>query len=186
MFDGQVSASADDADQATSDAVDISTTSGATNATTEHIGLRWLNVTVPAGVTIDVARVTLNIASSATDQPQHQIRGELAADPGTFTTGSDNIDARGRTTAAVNWDSADLGASSGEEWEWGASSVGEGNGANLKDIVQELIDQGGWNSGQAMVMIFEQHTADAGRFLGIFMWDFPGNARGAKLHVEWS
>ncbi len=184
--DLQVSASADDAFQTSTDTVSLVAATMITDSMLEHVGLRWLNVTVPAGATIDVAHVTLFIRSTDNDEPKHQIRGELTADPGTFTTTSNDIDARGRTTATVNWDSLDLGAAEEEEWEWGASSPGEGNGANLKDIVQEIIDQGGWNSGQAMVMIYEQHTAsDANRDLGIRAWDrAPTGTLAAKLHIE--
>lgn len=183
-FDGQVAASADDAKQDTDDSVSITIVSIQVDSTTEHGGLRWTNVTVPAGARIDDATLGVYIWSSAGDEPIHQVRGELDANPGTFTTTADDIDSRSRTSATVNWDSTNLGASQNEFWEWGASTAGAGNGADLSSIVQEIVDQGGWASGQAMVMIFEQHTSVGARDLYINAYD-QASARAAKLHIEY-
>lgn len=185
-FDGQVGASSDDAFQDTGDSVTINGEWAVVDDTNEHVGMRWTSVTIPAGATIDVAHVGVFIAAGSTDEPQHRIKGELTANPGTFTTTSDDIDSRGRTSVSVDWDSADLGSGSNEEWEWGASTAGEGNGSNLNAIVQEIIDLGGWASGNALIMIFEQHTLHAGRDLGIRLWDYSDNTFGPKLHVEFT
>lgn len=182
-FDGQVANSADDAFQATNNNVFLTDSTVLSDRATEHVGLRWRSVTVPAGATIEDAAVGVFMTGTSADEPQHQIRGE-AVDTGVFTTTGNSIDARSRTSASVNWDSANLGAAATEEWEWGASSSGQGNGADLSSIVQEIVDDAGWASGDAIVMIFEQHTEDSARDLAIRTVDFTPNGWGAKLHIQ--
>jgi len=184
-IDEQVGASSDDAFQATSDAVTILESLPLVDAVTEHSGTRWTTVPVPVGATIDVAQFGIYIVSVGGDEPQHQVRGELAANPGTFTTDSNNIDGRTRTTATVQWNSTNLGAAAGELWEWGATVAGAGNGANLATIIQEIVDQGGWASNNAIVLIYEQHTTDSARDLNRNSYD-DNPALAAKLHIEYT
>ena len=184
-IDEQVGTGSDDAFQATDDTVTVAGGSMLIDATTEHGGYRWTTVGIPVGATIDLAQVGIVIASTANDEPQHRLRGELAANPGTFTTGTNNIDARSRTTASVQWNSTNLGAANGSLWEWGATIAGAGNGADLSSIVQEIVDQGGWASNNALVMIYEQHTADSARDLQVQNYE-TDTTWAAKLHIEYS
>lgn len=178
-----VIASADDANQLAADTVDITATFAQCDSTEEHIGYRFTNVTIPPGSTITDARLTITVVGAC--EPQHQLRGELAANAAAFTTGSNNIDARARTTAAVNWDSASLGSASGEEWQWGAPNGSPTSGANLSAIIQEIINQGGWASGNALVLIFEQHTLNSLRDLSSWFYDnAPGDA--ATLSIDYT
>jgi len=184
-IDEQVGASSDDAYQNATDAVSLTTAQPNPDGTAEHVGMRWTTVAIPASATIDAAALRLYVVSATLDEPQHQLRGELSADPGTFTTGTDNIDSRSRTTAVVQWNSTNLGAGTDELWEWGASTAGIGNGANLSSIITELIGQVGWASNNAMVMIFEQHTLSATRDLGSDAYDYNTSLAPA-LHIEYT
>lgn len=161
-----VAAASDYAYQNASDAV---TLDGAfiTDSTAEHVGMRFLNITIPPGSTINAATLTVTLMGSGQDEPQHQLRGQLALNAGTFTTGTDDVDARARTTAAVQWNSADLGANAGDEFQWGAPNGSPTSGADISAIIQEIIDQSGWASGNALVLICEQHTLDGTRDLQI-------------------
>ncbi len=179
-----IGASSDDALQLTTDAVLLTSTTMISDRANEHIGLRWTGITVPVGATINDARVGITIHGATNDEPIHQIRGELTADPGTFTTTTDDIDSRTRTANSTQWNSEDLGARV-ELWEWGASSAGWGNGVNLNDIVQEIVDLGGWASGNAMVMIWEQHTENSGRDLGMRTYDH-GNQYESSLNITYT
>lgn len=185
-IDEQVSAGSDDAWQATSDGVAIADLSDSVDHVAEHLGWRWSAVDVPAGTTIDLAQMGVVILAPTQDEPKHQIRGQAADSPGTFTTGNNDIDSRTRTSATVEWNSTDLGAAAGEFWEWGASVAGAGNGVDLSAIVQEIVDRAGWATGQAMIMIAEQHTStDAARDLGVDQYD-KNTASAAKLHIEYT
>ena len=162
-IDEQVGVGTDDALQDASDFVYLDSANFLVDSTTEHGGLRWTTVDVPVGATIDNGCwLSFFVTATTSDEPQHRLRGELSANPGTFTTGSNNIDARTRTTATINWDSTNLGASASEEWRWGAPSGSPTSGAEIKTIIQEIVDQGGWAQNNAIVMIYEQHTLDSG------------------------
>ena len=184
-IDEQVGASSDDAFQDAADAVNLTVNSPLTDAVTKHCGLRWTTVGVPSGATIDSAWMSVLISNSVFDEPQHQLRGELAANPGTFTTGTNNIDGRSRTTASIQWNSADLGAAADAEFQWGAPNGSPTAGADIKTIIQEIVDQAGWAENNALVMIFEQHTDNAARDLGIRNYDFVSTAA-AKLHIVYT
>jgi len=184
-IDEQVGASSDDAGQATSDAVNIVSTSVLVDATTEHAGFRWTTVGIPVGATIDSAWMSIFIGLSTLDEPQHRLRGELAANAATFTTASNSIDSRTRTTATINWDSVDLGAADEAEWQWGAPNGSPTAGADVKTIVQEIVNQGGWAENNALVMIHEQHTGDANRDLSTLTYDY-NTAKAAKLHIVYT
>jgi len=156
------------------------------DATTEHVGLRWTTIALDGTETIDLATVEVTIVDDTLDEPQHKIRGELAPNPGTFTASANDIDARNRTTATVQWNSTNLFASGTDvAYEWGAAAGDPTNGADLSAIVQELIDQGSWATGNAMVMIYEQHTASSTRDLAIRTYDY-NTALAAKLHIEYT
>jgi len=184
-IDEQVGAGSDDAAQASNDNVVINGNNENIDSTTEHAGLRWTTVPVPVGANIDTAWMSIFINTNIADEPQHQLRGELSGNPGTFTTGSNDIDARSRTTASVQWNSTNLGAEADTEWRWGAPNGSPTSGANIGAVIQEIVDQGTWAENNALVLIFEQHTLDAARDLQLqfYEWD---TTHAAKLHIEYS
>src|SRR3990167_8194019 len=185
-IDEQVGANSDDAFQATNDGIFLTSQNQLVDATTEHVGLRWTTIALDGTETIDLATVEVTIVDDTLDEPQHQIRGELAPNPGTFTASANDINARNRTTATVQWNSTNLFASGTDvAYEWGAAAGDPTNGADLSAIVQELIDQGSWATGNAMVMIYEQHTASSTRDLAIRTYDY-NTALAAKLHIEYT
>jgi len=184
-IDEVVGASADDASQTTADVVSILATSITVDNTQEHAGFRWTTVGVPVAATINSAWMSIFIVGTTTDEPQHQLRGQLVADAAEFTTGSNNIDARSRTTATVNWEDTDLGSGADEEWQWGAPNGSPTSGADIKTIIQEIVDQGGWAQNNAMVLIFEQHTLDSARDLAPNFYD-ASTSLAAKLHIEYT
>ena len=180
----QVGASSDDASQVTSDVVNLIATTVLIDDTTEHCGLRWTNVTIPGGSTINAATLTLVINDTTEDEPQHQVRGQAADNAGTFTLTSNDIDGRARTTASVQWNAANLGAIAGSSWEWGAPNGSPTAGANLNTVVEEITDRAGWVSGNALVMIYEQHTLSATRDLGIRTFDNASSVA-ANLYIDY-
>jgi len=185
-IDEQVGTSDDDSVQLVNDVVDNNGYDIFVDAATEHGGLRWTTVALDGTETIDLATVEVVITDQTTDEPLHQIRGELSANPGAFVETDNNIDGRSRTSAVVQWDSTNLFSSGSDvAYEWGAPAGDPTNGANLSAIVQELIDQGGWASGNAMVMIFEQPNQSGLRDLAIRTYDY-GTSYAAKLHIEYT
>lgn len=134
-----IGASSDDARQASGTmtlAVATIIVVGANN----YAGLRFTGVALAASDTIDAATLTLEIGSATYDDPNGLVwKGQLATNPGTFTTTASDISGRATTTASAAWSGTAIGT--------GDKTI------NVKTIVEELKAQGGWASGNAMAFI---------------------------------
>lgn len=105
-------------------------------------GLRFRNIYIPQGAKIDSAFLILfsHEGKSADDVARITIAGEAADNAQTFTEDA-LITARPRTTATLLWEVA-------EEWElWESYRT-----PDLKNIVQEIVNRGGWASGNALAL----------------------------------
>lgn len=183
----EISASGNDADQTTLDSTSIVAVVANSDSTGEHMGFRWLNVTIPPGATIDNAILSVFLDASSNDMPLHRLRGHDVDNSGIFVAGSgnNNIDGRARTTATINWDSTDLGVGAGGSFvEWGAATAA-GAGVTIEAIIQEIVDRAGWVSGNALSLILEQHTDNSARDLRIVMWD-GSSAESAELDIDYT
>ena len=110
------------------------------DGTAQLIGLRFNAITVPSGATITGASIRFTTDEADTDATSTTIFGELNATPLTFS-GANNISGRTRTATSATW--SDI-----PSW----TTVGEA-GVNqttpdLSAVVQEIVDLGGWSSGQ--------------------------------------
>ncbi len=172
-YEASVTASADDAWQATNGNTNITVTAALVDHVDEWHGFRWDNVTIPKGATIDSAYVEIYCDVDTADEPQHDFYGEDEDNPGVFVagTGNNNISGRTRTSATVRWSNADLGA------------PGSFQTPNIKTIIQEIIDRAGWASGQAMVIVCRGTISS--RDLRIVYYD-EGVNPAPKLHVEYT
>ncbi|MEE9593244.1 MAG: hypothetical protein V3W28_06670 [Thermoplasmata archaeon] len=134
---------------------------------------RWDNVTIPAGATIDVAYVTVEEKTDTGDGGQKvEIAFNLAGDAVAPTDRAEYA-ALVQTVARVAWDDIDFTADTPT------------NTPSLATIVQEVLDGGGWNSGQAMMVLFNDDGSAANNFIG--SWSYDGDSsRAYKLHVEYS
>lgn len=170
-------ASADDAYQTPAGTVDINDAfTDVIDATTEYIGWRFQNVTIPQGATINSAILSLMPTGSTVDEPEHTFFGEdvdnaalFVAGAGTFT-----ISSRAMTAASVLWSNANLGAD-------GATYF---NVPDIAALIQEVVNRAGWVSGNSIVIIC-QGGATSTRDLAVFMWDNDGTgATAAKLVID--
>ncbi len=123
-------------------------------------GLRFQNVTIPrngaGGNTTTILRATLRFVSSLNQSTPTTLRisgddiGDSPPFPTFFGSGPDTVTGRlaaRRTTAQVDWQvHVPL-----PEWFAGESYFS----ADLKSIVQEIIDRGDWNEGNALSFLIE-------------------------------
>lgn len=149
----RVNASSDDAEQDQSDG-SVSLTSGDLDLLSNEgappnysaVGVRFNNLNIPNGATITNAYIefTANETTVSGGNPTILIDGQAADNPGTFTSATNNISTRPRTTLAqrVSWNPP----------TWADNSLQQT--ANLSGIVQEIVNRGGWASGNSMVFIF--------------------------------
>ena len=138
------------------------------------VGIRFASVDVPAGVTIDEAYIQFTTDEATSGTTDLTIEGQLDPNPGTFTTTPFSISTRTRTFADVSW-------SPGPWTTVGAAGVGQQT-EDLKTIVDELIGQGGWASGQSMVFIIEGDPT--GKRVAEAYDGAPGAA--AVLHITYT
>jgi len=109
-------------------------------AGTNHYGARFTTVPIPSGATIDSAAMSACVYGTNHDSPNFTMYGNDVADAATFATSSDTPDGRAKTTATMVDARTDIGA--------GFQSL-----PDMTDIVQEIIDNGGWASGNALAFI---------------------------------
>lgn len=115
----------------------------------QTIGIRFTNVTIDQGVDIASASVQFQTDETDTGPVTITIQGQLSTNAAAFTTAVNNVSnvgTRPRTVASETWSPAD----------W--NTVGEA-GANqrtvdISSIIEEIVGQPGWSSGNAIVLIF--------------------------------
>ena len=145
-----VNASSDDAEQSSGtmylNISDLYLGSSAGGANT--LGFRFNNITIPAGATVTKAYIQFQAdeSSSGTSQTDTTIYGQDSDNATTFTSTTNNITSRPKTTASMAW------APSG--WTNGARGVDQQT-PSLTNIVQEIVNRGGWASGNSMAFILE-------------------------------
>lgn len=146
-FNTAIAASTDDADQAAGAVTTNATTLNA-NATSQYIGLRFLNVTIPQGATISAATLNVYFTSASFDSPNVLIYAEDVDDAATFTTGANDISGRTLTTANVAWNASNIG-------------TGSKTSPDIATVIQEIIDRPGWASGNDIVIIIKGNSASS-------------------------
>ncbi|HBH49538.1 MAG TPA: hypothetical protein DDX98_12900 [Bacteroidales bacterium] len=107
------------------------------------MGMRFQNLTIPPGATIDSAFIIVcsHEAKLSDDIANLTVYGDASDNAPTFTEDSLITD-RAQTSATVAWTVA-------EDWKiWGFYRT-----PDLKTIVQEIVNRGGWASGNAIAFI---------------------------------
>jgi hypothetical protein len=114
----------------------------------EEVGLRFLNVTVPKGSTIDYAYIEITSDETRTSSTVRiDISGEDVGDAPAFQDVDNHIESRisaNQTTQTVQWYDFIPPWNLDEDYQT----------PDLKMIVQEIISNPGWSSGNAMVFFF--------------------------------
>ena len=140
--------------------------STATAASRYHSGFRFTSMTVPRGARVDSATLTLQVIGS--DDLYATLYGNLVANANDFA-GEGDIDGRAFTTANCALGRPNMG--------FGAEAV------DVKAVVQEIVDQGTWASGNAMAMLLIAAAAPVGT-ADLEAWDNFGST--ASLSVTYT
>jgi len=166
-LDIRVNASANDAGQTGTTVNITSTTLNLSNE--DWIGARFTNITIPQGAYIISAYVAFTANNADAGNFSTTVYGEAADSSSVFTTSSSNISSRSRTSAAVFW--SDPG-------NWKAGDVI--NTAELKAVVQEIVNRSGWASGNNLSVLVQKNQSNRR------VYSYDGNASQAPLlHVEY-
>jgi hypothetical protein len=173
-LDVRVAASADDAEEAQSGAVDLTSsdlelTEDGTRVQT--IGMRFALRSIPRGATIDHAWVQFQVDEATSAASSLTVRAQAADDAPPFTAASGNLSAR-PTGRSIAW--------TPPAWP----SVGAAGAAqrtpDLAGVLQEVVDRPGWDAGNAIAVLVRGsgvRTAES----------FDGTSAAAPLlHVEYT
>src|SRR6185503_5006850 len=111
----------------------------------QTVGMRFPGLAIPKNAVISNAYVQFQVDEATTAATSLRVEGQAADNALTFTTAANNISSRARTTAFVNWAPA------------GWPTVGAAGNAqrtpDIANVIQEIVNRGGWNSGQALAII---------------------------------
>lgn len=114
-------------------------------------GMRFRNVTIPAGATI--SRASLKVFTTifpATADVDGLLVGEAADNPGPFGAASRLIWQLPTTTASTGWKLTPDNRWLGSTWY---------ESPDLGPVLQEIVNRPGWASGNALVILFTTGTA---------------------------
>ncbi|MCW2285377.1 hypothetical protein M2323_003316 [Rhodoblastus acidophilus] len=178
-FEKRVSASIDDVEQFASGSVytnssdleltdDVQTTGG----TGQTVGIRFTGVNIPVGATITNAYIQFQAKEVWTGATSVTIRADASANAAAFTTATNNVSSRTKTSASVGWSIA--------PWSTiGAAGVDQRT-PDLTSVVQQIVNTSGWAALNSMAFIV---TGSGTRTA----WAYDGNAAAAPLlHIEYT
>jgi hypothetical protein len=140
------------------------------------VGLRFTNITIPANSPITEAWVRFQVdeTKDGTLPVNLIIEGQLDPDPAAFSGNNSDISARPRTATSVKWPVP--------SWENVGDSGAAQTTVNIAPIIQELVDQPGWASGNSLVLIFSDDPCDPST--GLRCAEAGVGDDSALLHVE--
>lgn len=140
----------------------------------QHVGLRFQNVTVPQGAIITNAYIQFTVDETDSDATLITLRGEDVDDADAFSYSKHDVSSRDMTSDSVTWSPA--------AWTSVGAAGTDQRSPDISSLIQEIVDRGGWSSGNSMVMI-------------LYSWDefkrvaesYDGSAADAPtLHIEFS
>lgn len=133
---------------------------------------RFDNVLIPVGATITEAHLDIIAYDDATkDTVNLLIDAIKAADPAAPTTYNEaETPAGGRTTASVVWNAV-------AQWSASEAIVTP----DIATIIQELVNQVGWASGQAMCIYLEDNASSAVNYTTRTPTDYDANPTNAAV-----
>ena len=138
------------------------------------IGLRFVEIPIPKGAIVDNAFVefTCDETPGGTQPVSAIIEGQLNPNPPTFANTTNNITNRPTTTAKVVW----IPVNWTEEGQKDQSS-------DITSIIQEIIDQADWASGNALVLILRDNPNNPSK--GVRCAECASDpANSPLLHIE--
>lgn len=147
-------AAAEDAD-VTSTVIDTTSTTVSVVILTTEVGVRFTSVDVPQYAEILDARLEMTPDSTAGPSTDYVIRiyGEDAGNAAAWTTATD-FNSRARTTEYTDY-------TLNEDY-WSFNSGYRVGGANITDVIQEIVDRTDFSSGNAINLILDNGQLSGG------------------------
>ncbi|NRQ18358.1 RTX toxin [Ensifer sesbaniae] len=175
IFETRLAAATDDIEEKSSGTISTNINDldmGYDGTTRQTIGLRFTGIDVPRGAVITNAYIQFTSDEVGTGAASFVIRGEDADDSTAFTAIKFNVSSRPTTDASVDWTPA--------SWTVrGEAGIAERT-PDLKALVQEIIDRGGWAALNDMAFVVTGTGTRVAK-------SYEGGAAGAALlHIEYT
>jgi hypothetical protein len=169
----RVSTGSDDAEEVLSsglvnisDSDDLDMVDGQTPVRT--IGIRFQNITIPQGATITNAYLEFTASEAKSGTTSLTFEGQASDNAPTFTTATNDITSRPKSSASVTWSSVP---------SWSINLAYQT--PNLSAVIQEIVNRSGWASGNSLVIIVSgSGDRDAKTYEN-------SSAQAALLHVDY-
>lgn len=144
-------------------------------------GFRWNSVTIPQGATINSATITLYCAAvNGGSTALTRWRGELVANPATFGTGSDRPEDRIEANPTTAFTDKTFSTSN-----WTSAGFNTGDKVDVTSIIQEIVNQGSWASGNSIVIGATDNGSANTNYIGHSTYD-RATDRGALLDIDYT
>ncbi|MBI3151310.1 MAG: cadherin repeat domain-containing protein [Chloroflexi bacterium] len=139
----------------------------------QTVGLRFTGVNIPQGAVIASAFVQFKVDETSSQSISLQVQGEASANAPAFINTARNLSSRPRTANSIAWLPS--------PWTNVGTRGTDQATPNLAPVIQEIVNQPGWASGNSLVLIM---TGPAGKRVAEA---FEGDAAGAPLlHIEYN
>jgi hypothetical protein len=110
----------------------------------QKVGIRFPNLTIPAGATITKAYVQFEADETQSEATTLSIQGQAADNALTFSSAT-KMSTRPRTTAATSWTPA--------PWTLISETGANQRTPDLTTVIQEIVGRAGWTNGNALALI---------------------------------
>ncbi len=122
----------------------------------QHVGLRFRNISIPQGATIEDAYIQFTTDETNSGGTNLTVWAHDTDNASQFSTNRYNVSSRSKTSASAAW--------APSAWNSVSESGSNQRTPNLKSLVQEVVNRGGWQSGNALAFIISgsgERTAEA-------------------------
>ncbi len=154
----RVSNSNDDAEEKEDGSVSLTSTDLelVTDQVSQHVGIRFRNVSIPTGSIITKATIQFTTDETDTEATSLIIRGHDVDDSWVFRSVGNDISDRAVTSSSVNW--------SPSEWDTKHASESDQQTPDISSVLQEIVERQNWSEGNSIAVIISgtgQRTAEA-------------------------
>ncbi|NQD37697.1 hypothetical protein HPT27_11735 [Permianibacter sp. IMCC34836] len=166
----RVSASADDAEEASSGAVNISDADldmMEDTGSAKWIGVRFNMLDIPQGAQIVGASLGMEASQTNSGTMTVRVYGQKVASAPAFAATANNISSRAMTTASVTWSPVNF-ATVGDQYVT----------TDISSIIQEIVNQSTWCGGNSIVLMIRREGSGTNLRAG---YSYDGDATQAPM-----
>jgi len=146
-----------------------------------HTCLRFTNVNVPQGATIEHAYIDLCSNAYHGGMSDIRIYGIKETNTNTFSTQAD-ADGRPVTDVSVEWTMN--GLHQNQTWLPNKWYGWTNDPHDIKDVIQEIVGQDGWAANNALTVKMVS-IPQGGNARCAYSWDYGDHSLAPKLHIEY-